>query len=132
MPAIPCRYFIGFFCRIIKDSLITRVKRESTADTVLSSQPMGRECIGYRALQELGEGYPRIPYLIPSLCLPSCFSLSFPVSLTPITQNEAEVSVGVYGGDELSFKLLGKDFASMVNLELAIGVGTLEPVAGAG
>lgn len=31
-----------------------------------------------------------------------------------------------------SFKLLGKDFASIINLELAIGVGTLEPVAGAG
>lgn len=24
---------------------------------------MGRECLGYRALQELGEGYPRTPYL---------------------------------------------------------------------
>lgn len=93
---------------------------------------MGRECIGYRALQELGEGYPRIPYLRSLFCLPSCFSLCFPVSLTPVTQTEPEVSVGVYGRDELSFKLLGKDFASMINLELATGVGTLEPVAGAG
>lgn len=49
-----------------------------------------------------------------------------------MTQNEAKVSVGVYQRGELSSKLLGKDFASMINPELATGVGTLEPVAGAG
>lgn len=80
-----------------------------------------------------GRGTPEYHILdLLSVYPPVSPSLSFPVSLTPITQNEAEVSVGVYGRGELSLKLLGKNFASMINLELVTGVGTLEPVAGAG